>query len=134
MITLKRLIGRYWKGADLSPAFLKTGQTAEVFQEVGKHLSFRQRLNSLARIGESSGLICLSTTTGILSGPVAFVESSSLMSFEICPAVTLRSQTFSSVTGGKSGGKQPRSSRVEWAANLEAKRLALSVDEMLMRC
>ena len=83
---------RYWEGADLSPAFLNTGQTAEVFQKVGKHLSFRQQLNSLARIGESSGLICLSTTTGILSGPVAFVESSSLISFEICPAFTLRSQ------------------------------------------
>ena len=87
-------------------------------------------MNNLVRIGESARRICLSTTKRILSGPIAFVESSSLMSFEICPVVTLRSQTFSSVTGGKSGGKQHGSSRVEWTANLEVKMIAFSVDEM----
>lgn len=59
-----------------SPAFLKTGHIVSIFRRLGKHRSFRKCLNSFTKIGDNSGLILLGTTTGILSGPVAFLKSS----------------------------------------------------------
>ena len=63
----RRLMGRYLVGSDLSPEFLNTGHTDDVFHEDGKHFSFRQRLKSFARIGAISGAVFLRTITGISS-------------------------------------------------------------------
>ena len=85
LIMLRRLMGRYCDGSDWSPEFLKTGQTADSFQQSGKHSSWMHLLNNFARIGESSGDRFFRTTTGILSGPVALEDSSS----RICLATSL---------------------------------------------
>lgn len=59
-------------GVNCMPAFLKTGHTLGSFHRLGKDFSFKQRLNNFDRIGDSSGLMFLKTTTGILSEPEAF--------------------------------------------------------------
>ena len=94
---LRRLIGRYWEGEDRRPAFLKTGHTDENFHKVGKYFSLRQRLKSLAKIGESSGERCLRTITGILSGPVALFVSRFLMQRATSPMETRKLQSRDSV-------------------------------------
>ena len=73
----RRLIGLYLDGSDRSPEPLKTGHTEDVFHDLGKDFSFRQRLNNFVRIGDISGEMFFKTTTGISSGPVAFEESRS---------------------------------------------------------
>ena len=83
LIMQRRLMGQYCDGSDWSPEFLNTGQTADSFQQSGKHSSCMHLLNNFARIGESSGDKFFKTTTGILSGPVAFEDSSSLILFAV---------------------------------------------------
>ena len=64
----QRLIGLYCDGEERSPEFLKTGQIEEIFHEVGKHFSLRQRLKSIASMGDISGDKFFKTTTGTSSG------------------------------------------------------------------
>lgn len=57
LIILRRGMGLYLEGKDFSTAFLKTGHTLDSFHGLGKNLSFKERLNNLARTGYNSGLI-----------------------------------------------------------------------------
>lgn len=57
ILTLKRLIGRYCNKQERSPVFLKTWHTVETFYGLGKLLSFRQQLNSFAKIEDNSGCV-----------------------------------------------------------------------------
>ena len=129
LIMLRRLIGRYCEGSDWSPEFLKTGQTEDSFQQSGKHSSWMHLLNNFARIGESSGDKFFKTTTGILSGPVALDDSSSLILFDTSFAVTQGVTIWFSLTVGKKGTSWPWSSKVEFEAKMDAKMFALSVEE-----
>lgn len=61
-------MGLYGKREGRSSAFLKTGHRHNCFHGPGK-----ERLNNFPRIGDNSELISLKTTTGTLSGPVAFL-------------------------------------------------------------
>ena len=61
----RRLIGRDLEESQRSPEFLKTGHTEECFQLNGKHDCLIHLLKSLDKIGVSSGLGALRTTTGI---------------------------------------------------------------------
>ena len=82
LMMFKRLIGLYCDGEERSPEFLKTGQIEEIFHEVGKHFSLRQRLKILASMGDISGDIFFKTMTGTSSGPVAFDDSRLWISLE----------------------------------------------------
>lgn len=53
LITLRRLKGRYWDVNERSPALLKTGYMLDTFYSLGKDVSFRQRLNSFAKIRDN---------------------------------------------------------------------------------
>lgn len=57
------------------------GQNIATGNGLRKHLSFKQLLDSFARIRDNSGLIFLRTTIGILFRSVAFLET--LISLEI---------------------------------------------------
>ena len=73
---------------DLSPIFLNTRTTNDIFQQSGKRDYNRQILKSSASIYKSSGSQFFRTTTGIQSGPVAFDESRFVMTFLTILAVT----------------------------------------------
>ena len=103
LIIHKRLIGLYLDGSKRSPEFLKTGQTDDIFHEVGNVFSLRQRLKSLASIGDNSGDRFFNTTTGIWSGPVAFEGSSLWMSLETSFTDTVMLWIEWRVWSGKSG-------------------------------
>ena len=100
-------MGRYCDGSDWSPEFLNTGQTADSFQQSGKHSSWMHLLNNFARIGESSGDRFFRTTTGILSGPVALEDSSSRIRLATSLAVTHGVSIWFSLTVGKKGTSWP---------------------------
>ena len=93
LMMLKRLIGLYCDGEERSPEFLKTGQIEEIFHEVGKHFSLRQRLKILASMGDISGDIFFKTMTGTSSGPVAFDDSRLWISLETSLTDTLESES-----------------------------------------
>lgn len=73
LMTLSRLMGRYCSIHEHSPPFLETGHTVEMFNGLGKHLSFGQQLNSFASISNSGLMFLKKTTIGILSGPAPLV-------------------------------------------------------------
>lgn len=52
-------------GNESLPTFLSTGHTVDTFHRLGKYFCFRQQLNSFGKIGDSSGLRFLRTTTVI---------------------------------------------------------------------
>ena len=83
LTTERKLTGRYFLAVDLSPTFLNTGTTDETFQQFGKQDSFRQILNSSAKIYESSGSQFFRTTTGMLSESGAFDKLRFFMNFWI---------------------------------------------------
>lgn len=66
-----------------------------------KDFSFKQRLNSFAKIGDKSGLIFLRTTTLILSGLVVFFGPRLFMSLETSLAVLKILLTLCSVRSGE---------------------------------
>lgn len=57
---------------EYSPAFLKREDTVETFHRFGKHVFFKQELNSIPNIGDNTGLAFTRKTAAILSGPVLF--------------------------------------------------------------
>lgn len=73
------------------------------FHELGNHYFLKQQLNVFARIGDNSGSRFLRRTTGILSGPVAFVESRLMISLETFRVDIEISQYLCSVRCEKSG-------------------------------
>lgn len=79
--TLRSLMAWYCDKNDHSPAFSKTGHTVDIIHRLGKHLVFRQQLNSFAKIVDNSRLIFLRTNIEILFRPVAFLESKKLENF-----------------------------------------------------
>ena len=95
----------------------------------GKHFSFKQRLNSFDRIGDSSGCNCFKTTTGIGSGPVALPDSRLEMSLETSLTVTLKSGIVEGIREAKSGSGWLESSSVEFVAKFLVRSLALSEEE-----
>ena len=119
-------MGRYLVGSDLSPEFLNTGHTDDVFHEDGKHFSFRQRLKSFARIGAISGAVFLRTITGISSGLVAFDTQSWQMNLATSFTVTWMFEIIEVVREGNSGTTDPR---FPFVANMVAKSFALSLDD-----
>lgn len=58
----------------LSSAFLKTWPTLDTFQRFGNYFSFKQRLNSIVKIGNNAELIYLSRITAISSRPLALLS------------------------------------------------------------
>lgn len=83
LVILRGLMALYWDRENYTPAFLKIGHTLETLHMLTKDLSFNQRLNNFDKTGDSSGLLLLRITTGILFGPVAFIRSRSLITLMI---------------------------------------------------
>ena len=115
------VISRYFDGSHLSPEFLNTGQTDDIFHDDGKHFSFRQRLKSFNNIGASSGAVFFRTVMGISSGPVALEVESLLMKFRTFLTVTLTLERIELVRSIISDTEETRSSRFPFEANIVPK-------------
>lgn len=72
-------MGLYREEEYRTPKFLKPGIRLSLSTGFGKDFCFKQCLNNLARTGDKSWLMFLMTTTGLLSGSVAFLGSRSLI-------------------------------------------------------
>lgn len=64
LMTLRKLMGRYYDGDECSFMFLKTGHILDTFHSLGKDFFFRQQLNNFTKMGDNSGLIFLKQPLG----------------------------------------------------------------------
>lgn len=64
LMTLRKLMGRYYDGDECSLMFLKTGHILDTFHSLGKDFFFRQQLNNFIKMGDNSGLIFLKQPLG----------------------------------------------------------------------
>lgn len=114
-------------GDECSPVVWKIGYTLDTFHRFGKDFSVNQWLNNFARIRDSSRLIFLRPTTGILSVPVAFLESRLLISLETSWAVMKILLRLCPVGSWKENGFFYLI--FEFKAKIKAKSFTLSVEE-----
>ena len=129
LIIGNRLIGLYLDGSDLSPEFLKTGQTDESFQDDGNIFQWGNDWIVSPKLEQVQRQCFFRTTTGISSGPVAFeIES---LPIYLCTSftVSLIFEMRQFVREGNSGMGDPWSSRFPFSANKAPNRVALSFEE-----
>ena len=105
---------------------LNTGTTDKTFQQSGKQDSFRDIIKSSASVYESSGSQFFRTTTGIQSGPDAFVESRFVMTCLTILGVMEILCSFRLVLEGKTGKEILETSRFEFLEKFLANNFALS--------
>ena len=108
-----RVTGWYFLDVNLFPTLLNAGTTDVTFQQSGKQDSFRHILKNSANMYETSGSQFFRTTTEMQSGPDAFGESRTVMTFLTIMEV-MEIWCFRLVLEGKSGKEVPESSRLEF--------------------
>ena len=110
----------------LCPLFWNTGNIDEVLQQSGKQDSFRYIFKSSASMHDSSGSQFFITTTGIQSGAATFEESRFVMTFLTILGVKEILGSFRLVLKVNTGGKLPKSTRLELFEKFLANNFALS--------
>lgn len=103
LMTLRRLMGRYFDGVVVSTVLLNTGHILDTFDGLSKHFFLKQWLNIFTKFGEISDWKFLRPTTGISYGPVAIEESRLLISLKTSRAGIEISRSLCSVGWGKLG-------------------------------
>ena len=126
LTTERRVTGRQVFALYLFSTFLNTETTYATYQESGKQDLFRHLLKISDSMYESSGSQFLRTTTETQSGPKAFEESRSVMTFLTILGVTEKLGSFRLVLEGKTGKDIPGSSRLEFLEKFLVNNFVLS--------
>lgn len=99
LMNLKHLVARRCNRHQRSLTCWKAGYTVDTIHRLMKYISFRQRVNGFANIGDNPGLIFLITTAGILPGRVVFLD------WRFHATCLKKCKSLCSVRGGTSGKK-----------------------------